>query len=101
MNLRTVATLLMIIAFCVISISSSICAEAQEARKGELNVDSDRQLDKESYSDWRAHILPTDAELAWKTIPWQTSFKDAILLAHEQKKPVLLWTMNGHPLGCT
>ena len=30
-----------------------------------------------------------------------TTFKDGILAADTAGKPLLLWTMNGHPLGCT
>ena len=55
----------------------------------------------ENFLAWRDHILPKPDELAWKKIPWHANFKDAILEANEVKKPILLWTMNGHPLGCT
>jgi hypothetical protein len=39
--------------------------------------------------------------LAWQQIPWATTFKDGIVAADAAGKPLLLWTMNGHPLGCT
>ena len=37
----------------------------------------------------------------WNEIPWHTSFTEAIGVAREEDKPVLLWIMNGHPCGMT
>jgi hypothetical protein len=59
------------------------------------------ELNDRNYAAWRKHILPDTGEMAWQEIPWQTTFKDGILAADAAGKPLLLWTMNGHPLGCT
>ena len=59
------------------------------------------ELNDHNYADWRKHILPDTGELAWQQIPWATTFKDGIVAADATGKPLLLWTMNGHPLGCT
>jgi len=59
------------------------------------------ELNDQNYSDWRKHILPDTGEMAWQQIPWATTFKDGIVAADVAGKPLLLWTMNGHPLGCT
>ncbi len=64
-------------------------------------VAADIDLDEENYKSWRDHILPETSELAWEKIPWLTTFKDGIDAASKAGKPLLLWTMNGHPLGCT
>ena len=37
----------------------------------------------------------------WRTIPWKISLLDAQRLAVAQKKPIFIWAMDGHPLGCT
>lgn len=37
---------------------------------------------------------------AWLSIPWKTNLLEARDAAAEQKKPILLWSMDGHPLGC-
>ena len=37
----------------------------------------------------------------WKSIPWKTSLIEAQNLAASQQKPMFIWTMDGHPLGCT
>lgn len=42
---------------------------------------------------------PTDQP--WRTIPWQTDLITAQHLAVEQSKPIFIWAMDGHPLGCT
>jgi hypothetical protein len=64
-------------------------------------VAADIGLNEENYTTWRDHILPNPAEMAWEQIPWLTTFKDGIVAADAADKPLLLWTMNGHPLGCT
>jgi hypothetical protein len=58
-------------------------------------------LNRHNYDAWRDHILPAKDELAWEKIPWLTTFHDGISAAKKAKKPLLLWVMNGHPLGCT
>lgn len=37
----------------------------------------------------------------WRTIPWQTDLLEAQKIAVEQQKPLFVWAMDGHPLGCT
>jgi hypothetical protein len=64
-------------------------------------VEADIELREENYEIWRDHILPDLSEMAWNQIPWLSTFHDGILAADAASKPLLLWTMNGHPLGCT
>jgi hypothetical protein len=49
----------------------------------------------------REFVLPGEDDLLAETIPWRTTFAQGALEADQQDKPVLLWAMNGHPLGCT
>lgn len=46
-------------------------------------------------------IKPGIDEDKWATIPWMTDLWQARQLAARQGKPILLWEMDGHPLGCT
>ena len=46
-------------------------------------------------------ISPAKAEQAWLMIPWETDLTAARRKAVAQNKPVFLWEMDGHPLGCT
>ena len=45
-------------------------------------------------------VRPTEKELRWMAIDWQTDLWQARRLAVEQGKPIFLWQMDGHPLGC-
>ncbi|CAN5628182.1 hypothetical protein BH11PLA2_BH11PLA2_12890 [soil metagenome] len=47
-----------------------------------------------------AVIRPSEGEDPFATIPWETSLWDARIKAAKLGKPLLLWEMDGHPLGC-
>lgn len=49
----------------------------------------------------RAHVLPDASELAWRSLGWRASLWQGVVDAYAAKRPILLWAMNGHPLGCT
>jgi hypothetical protein len=45
--------------------------------------------------------LRPDPADAWRTIPWKISLLDAQRAAAQEGKPIFIWSMDGHPLGCT
>lgn len=45
-------------------------------------------------------LQPSGAEV-WRTIPWKTSMLSAQAEAAKDGKPIFIWAMDGHPLGCT
>lgn len=45
-------------------------------------------------------LQPGDDE-PWRTIPWKIALLDAQRSAAKQNKPIFIWAMDGHPLGCT
>ena len=47
------------------------------------------------------YVVPSDDELQWRSIPWRPTLLDGLRDGAEERKPVLLWAMNGHPLGTT
>jgi hypothetical protein len=47
-----------------------------------------------------ALIKPHTGEEKWTKIPWLTSLWEARQQAAAEGKPILLWEMDGHPLGC-
>ena len=59
---------------------------------GEISETDFRTLHKE---------LQPAADEAWRTIPWKLSLLDAQRQAAAEKKPLFIWAMDGHPLGCT
>ncbi|MCX8237876.1 MAG: hypothetical protein OSB05_03555 [Akkermansiaceae bacterium] len=45
-------------------------------------------------------ILPSEVESAWQRIAWKTDLWEAREEAARTGKPIYLWEMDGHPLGC-
>jgi hypothetical protein len=48
-----------------------------------------------------ASVLPRPDEERWLQIPWRLNLMQARADAQAAGKPLFLWIMNGHPLGCT
>jgi len=55
----------------------------------------------EQFDKLHALIKPGAGEDRWAQIAWHTDLWEARKLAAAQGKPILLWEMDGHPLGCT
>jgi hypothetical protein len=58
-------------------------------------------LKPENFSKLMALIKPGQDEDKWTQIPWMSSLWQARKRAAAEGKPILLWEMDGHPLGCT
>jgi hypothetical protein len=58
-------------------------------------------LTSEQAERLRELIKPSGKEDRWSSIPWRTSLWQARQQAAREGKPLLLWEMDGHPLGCT
>ncbi len=58
-------------------------------------------LGGKTLEQWSEIIDPKPAELEFLGLAWRSEFLSAALEAHASHKPILLWAMNGHPLGCT
>jgi len=50
---------------------------------------------------WKATIEPDSQEALYLQIPWRESLLRGLREAKREDKPVMLFAMNGHPLGCT
>ena len=59
------------------------------------------ELNDKTFVQWRDHIRPKGEELCFETVHWLPTFWDAVIVAQQEEKPILLWAMNGHPLACT
>lgn len=57
-------------------------------------------LDDARFRELHAQLTQSEKE-RWQTVPWQIDLIAAQHLAAEAKKPLFLWAMDGHPLGCT
>ena len=62
--------------------------------------DASEGLTWERFAAVRGQVLPTAEEERWLAIPWRSRLWDAVEQARQERKPILLWAMNGHPLGC-
>jgi len=60
-----------------------------------------QQLTEGTFDHWAAHVRPAPAECSWQDIRWLENLGKGVAAGVEQRKPVLLWAMNGHPQGCT
>ncbi len=58
-------------------------------------------LDAETFDRWLRYVRPTPEELAYSKIDWRPELWPALREANDLDKPLLIWVMNGHPLGCT
>lgn len=58
-------------------------------------------LSPDTFSKWRDYLSPAADETRWLEIAWRGSFWEGVQDAQVEGKPVLLWAMNGHPMGCT
>jgi len=71
---------------------------AAAQRPGSLADVEPREAD---LAAWREHLEPSGRELRWESIPWLPTLGEGLVQADREGRPLLLWTMNGHPLGCT
>lgn len=53
------------------------------------------------FERWASAIEPDELERSYEQIAWRNAFGPAVAEARALGRPVLLWAMNGHPLGCT
>lgn len=57
------------------------------------------ELSDAEFTRLHAELQPGDAP--WLTIPWKISVLNAQRTAAKEDKPLFIWAMDGHPLGCT
>jgi hypothetical protein len=81
----------------------SACAGPMASDAGELGIPVMKPvpLCAETLPAWREYILPNGDDLAYASIPWHVTFGEGMDAARAEGKPLLMWAMNGHPLGCT
>jgi hypothetical protein len=53
------------------------------------------------HAQCRVQVLPNSSEQSYCSIAWRTSVLHGLVDAQKNDKPVMIFLMNGHPLGCT
>jgi hypothetical protein len=79
------------ISFCCFALFSTLLSSAAVDAAG---------LDEETFRRLHAELQPA-ADEPWRTIPWKIDLLDAQKTAAGERKPIFIWAMDGHPLGCT
>lgn len=79
-----------------IQLFATICAAALCFSSG-LNG---QDWAKYSFENLHRDVCQSPDEI-WRKIPWKTDLVDAQHAAIAESKPIFIWAMDGHPLGCT
>ncbi|MGL4554736.1 MAG: hypothetical protein ACRC33_26515 [Gemmataceae bacterium] len=53
------------------------------------------------FAGLREAVCPATGEDRWDEVRWGTDIWEARVRAAKLGKPIFLWEMDGHPLGCT
>ncbi len=84
------------VSLSILFVANSTCmVDAQD------KISRDTKLTEATYSAVFKALQKPPVKTYWKTIPWHPSFGEAIKVARKEDKPILLWSMNGHPCGMT
>jgi hypothetical protein len=59
------------------------------------------RLEEERFRALHRSAAPRGQGERWTTIPWEPDLGEARERAAREGKPLLMWVMDGHPLGCT
>lgn len=78
-----------------------LCLAAATAPQDAPQDTTQSQVSDTTFAAWRDHIAPRKDEDRWLQIDWHDSVSAGVNAAAKQQRPMLLWLMNGHPLGCT
>jgi len=65
-----------------------------------LAAHAEPKLTEVEYSSTLKAVRPAPGEDKFDQVPWLTSLWEARKQAAKEGKPILLWEMDGHPLGC-
>src|SRR3712207_6012650 len=60
-----------------------------------------KTLDAAHFQALHSAVAPKGDAERWAEIPWEADLSAARQRAAREKKPLVLWFMDGHPLGCT
>ena len=58
-------------------------------------------VDAKRFQALHQAVTPRPEAERWTEIPWQPDLAAARQKAAREQKPLLMWIMDGHPLGCT
>lgn len=62
---------------------------------------SDAEITRAQFDSLYQLCIPSTEGSAWLALGWETDLWAARARAAQEGKPIFLWEMDGHPLGCT
>lgn len=83
-----------------ISLFGAAAAQQPEAVPPEAVPMEGAPLDDARFAQLVARLTP-DPDASWRSVPWRIDLLAAQAEAAQHKKPLFVWAMDGHPLGCT
>ena len=97
MHLRAALFLAGLVGFVT---STALAQSESEPADPTSTIEGSAELTDDTFDHWRSLVKPSEEEQCWREIPWRESFYEGLKDAQIEGKPVVLWAMNGHPLGC-
>jgi hypothetical protein len=78
-------------------------AAASECQLGGVKVPgfAVAQIPPAQFNTLHKAVAPAGETERWMEIPWESDLWAAKQRAAREGKPLLMWIMDGHPLGCT
>lgn len=76
-----------------------VCMSLASVSAQEKAASFNYELTESRFKELAAELQP--GEPLWRSIPWRVSLLQAQRDAIAQQKPIFIWAMDGHPLGCT
>jgi hypothetical protein len=88
----------LLVALISMAVASSLLIPGDTAEPDDVETPT---LNEHNFRSVLKHVLPSEQELRWEQIGWRTDLMSGLREARALERPLLLWTMNGHPLGHT
>ena len=99
MGHRSLSAVLLAAALLTLIGAAGLAAGAADLNGAPVPSFVTASLPAEQWSKLHAGVFPSAEK--WTQIPWETDLTAARTRAAREGKPLFLWIMDGHPLGCT
>lgn len=99
-RLFVLGTLTLAVCSVLTMVSGQVCSSGSSVTVAP-NIMRPPDITDRNFAQWFQFLVPKPQEMVWKQIPWRTSLWRATVEAQRVDRPVMLFLMNGHPLGTT
>ena len=90
-----------ITAVSLLAISSSGCGMAPVKIQEHLSAFHATEFHGHTVAEWREFLEPTEADLAWRRIPWKSCLVEGLRESRLLNKPLMLWVFIDRPVDDT